>query len=116
MKLSKNHRLFLKFFMIATNDQCTALLKWATNQQLQVAVELILNGLHHNIHLKKKEIRKLQTHQQLLRRVDNPELPRLRRKALIVKGGEILKIFIRGYFRDESRDGSGAGGQIQISD
>lgn len=102
--------------MIATNDQCTALLKWATNQQLQVAVELILNGLHHNIHLKKKEIRKLQTHQQLLRRVDNPELPRLRRKALIVKVGEILKIFIRGYFRDESRDGSGAGGQIQISD
>lgn len=116
MKLSKNHRLFLKFFMIATNDQCTALLKWATNQQLQVAVELILNGLHHNIHLKKKEIRKLQTHQQLLRRVDNPELPRLRRKALIVKVGEILKIFIRGYFRDESRDGSGSGGQIQISD
>lgn len=116
MKLSKNHRLFLKFFMIATNDQCTALLKWATNQQLQVAVELILNGLHHNIHLKKKEIRKLQTHQQLLRRVDNPELPRLRRKALIVKVGEILKFFIRGYFRDESRDGSGAGGQIQISD
>lgn len=116
MKLSKNHRLFLKFFMIATNDQCTALLKWATNQQLQVAVELILNGLHHNIHLKKKEIRKLQTHQQLLRRVDNPELPRLRRKALIVKVGEILKSFIRGYFRDESRDGSGAGGQIQISD
>lgn len=116
MKLSKNHRLFLKFFMIATNDQCTALLKWATNQQLQVAVELILNGLHHNIHLKKKEIRKLQTHQQLLRRVDNPELPRLRRKALIVKVGEILKIFIRGYFRDESRDGSGAGGQTQISD
>lgn len=116
MKLSKNHRLFLKFFMIATNDQCTALLKWATNHQLQVVVELILNGLQHNIHLKKKEIRKLQPHKQLLRKVVNPEIPGLRRKALIVKVGEILKNFIRGYFRDESRDGSGAGGQIQISD
>lgn len=116
MKLSKNHRLFLKFFMIATNDQCTALLKRATNHQLQVVVELILNGLHHNIHLRKKEIRKLQPHKQLLRKVVNPEIPGLRRKALIVKVGKILKIFIRGYFRDDSRDGSGAGGQIQISD
>lgn len=48
--------------MIATNDQCTALLKWATNQQLQVVLELILNGRHNILHLKNKEIRKLQTH------------------------------------------------------